>query len=269
MAKKPLRHRHKHQSTKKPATPVKRQAKPILSYDRPTAITPIEYVGLQRAYDFFNETLFADEPLPDCMITYQRRANSMGYFAPDRFSGRTAEFAKRDELALNPDAFISCTDKQICQTLTHEMVHVWQQAHGTPPSRGYHDREWSAKMKEIGLQPSSTGMVGGKETGQRMSDYVIAGGRFEQAFDRLAKMGWRLNMQSAHQPGKKGGTRESKTAFLCSQCGQNAWGRPALAILCEPCGLKMIPKAPKDKAAANSFVPSTAADAVSTQLRMH
>jgi hypothetical protein len=56
-------------------------------------------------------------------------------------------------------------------TLVHEMVHVWQQHCGTPSKRGYHNKEWATKMKSVGPQPSSTGMVGGKETGQRMSHY--------------------------------------------------------------------------------------------------
>ncbi|SPE34073.1 hypothetical protein SBA3_2090010 [Candidatus Sulfopaludibacter sp. SbA3] len=33
------------------------------------------------------------------------------------------------------------------------MAHVWQQTHGKPPTRSYHDRQWAAKMKEIGLHP--------------------------------------------------------------------------------------------------------------------
>jgi predicted SprT family Zn-dependent metalloprotease len=105
-------------------------------------------------------------------ITYQRRGGSAGYFAPGRFSART-DVGAQHELALNPDSFLGESDEQVCQTLVHEMVHAWQQAFGTPPSRGYHDREWADKMKAIGLQPSSTGMVGGKETGQKMDDYVI------------------------------------------------------------------------------------------------
>ena len=44
-------------------------------------------------------------------------------------------------------------------------------------------------MKAIGLQPSSTGMVGGKETGQHMSDYVIPGGPFETVYKKLAATG--------------------------------------------------------------------------------
>jgi hypothetical protein len=50
-------------------------------------ITPVEYGGLQQAYDHFNAELFGDEKLPDVFITYQRKAHSAGYFSPNRFSG--------------------------------------------------------------------------------------------------------------------------------------------------------------------------------------
>jgi hypothetical protein len=119
------------------------------------------------------------------------------------------------------------------------MAHVWQHAHGTPPKRGYHNREWATKMKSIGLQPSNTGAVGGKETGQQMTHYVVAGGLFQESYARLAATGWKLNLQSAaHRPEAKGGTNNSKTKFSCG-CGQNAWGNPDLAIVCELCGDKM------------------------------
>ena len=84
--------------------------------DEPVAITPIEYGGLQEAYDHFNHELF-DGALPDVFITYQRRANSYGYFAADRFAGRVIK-AGRHELALNPDGFISKSDKEICNRHT-------------------------------------------------------------------------------------------------------------------------------------------------------
>jgi hypothetical protein len=205
--------------------------------DHPVAITPVEYGGLQEAFDHFNGALFGGA-LPDVFITYQRKANSFGYFSADRFSGRLGKFGKH-ELALNPDGFINQTDEQVTQTLVHEMVHVWQHAFGKPSARGYHNKEWAAKMKTIGLQPSSTGMVGGKETGQKMMDYIVPDGPFTMAFAKLAKTGWRLNLQSAHRPGPKGGTN-SKTKFTCAACGQNAWGKPDLAIVCEPCGVKML-----------------------------
>jgi SprT-like family len=121
------------------------------SYERKrVAITPVEYGGLQEAYDHFNRELF-DGQLPDVFITYQRKANSYGYFSADRFSGRV-DRAGRHELALNPDGFVGESDKEICSTLVHEQCHVWQQAHGTPSKRGYHNKEWAAKMKLVGLQ---------------------------------------------------------------------------------------------------------------------
>jgi hypothetical protein len=125
--------------------------------------------------------------------------------------------------------------------LAHEMVHLQQYRFGDPSSRGYHNKQWSTMMKAIGLQPSSTGAVGGKETGQRMSHYVLPDAAFAQSFKRLAATGWQLNLQSApHAVGSKKKV-ESKTKFTCGDCGQNAWGKPDLAIACEHCGQHMHP----------------------------
>src|SRR6516165_2934346 len=99
-------------------------------------ITPVEYTGLQEAFDHFDRELF-DKSLPDVFITYQRKAHSQGYFSANRFSGRGGGELRRHELALNPDAFIGETNKQICQTLVHEMHHVWQHTNGKPATRGY------------------------------------------------------------------------------------------------------------------------------------
>lgn len=121
------------------------------------AITPREYGGLQHAYEHFNTSLF-DGELPNVLITYQRKARSRGYFSPDRFAARgAASDSPEHELALNPDGFAGQTDQQICQTLAHEMCHVWRQCCDTPSRIGYHDRLWAAKMKWVGLQPTSTG----------------------------------------------------------------------------------------------------------------
>jgi hypothetical protein len=216
-------------------------AKKRQSYERkltePIAITQIEYGGLQEAFDHFNTALF-DAALPDVFITYQRQSHSRGFFSLNRFAGRAIALG-RSELALNPDAFIDRTDEQICSTLVHEMVHAWQYAYGKPSARGYHNTEWATQMKSVGLQPSNTGAVGGKETGQRMTHYIIPEGPFAQTFAALAATGWKLNLQSARRPGGQKAP-SSKTKFTCSSCGCNAWGKPDLAIACIPCGLRMI-----------------------------
>jgi hypothetical protein len=221
--------------------PVKPQSR---SYDRIKypRITLLEYGGLQSAYDHFNAELF-DGALPDCFITYQRKANSAGYFAPDRFSDRVGTLDEH-ELALNPDGFVGQTDEQVCSSLVHEMHHVWQHHCGKPGAGGYHNREWAAKMKENGLQPSSTGAVGGKETGQHMSDYIIPGGRFAATFARLAATGWKLNLESARRHGKAAPPNKNKAKFMCPNCGQTSWGKPNLEIDCRPCGIPMLDATP-------------------------
>jgi predicted SprT family Zn-dependent metalloprotease len=204
-----------------------------------TAITPVEYGGLQAAFDHFNKELF-DGKLPNVLIAYQRKARMAGHFAANRYSKRIGKDGQYEhELALNPVSFIGQTDKQICQTPAHEMAHVWQFEFGNPGRAGYHNKEWAAKMKEIGLMPSSTGMVGGKETGQHMSDYIIPGGRFEQAFEKLVKIGWKLNLQSTPRDGGAKPTN-SKVKFTCPACGSNVWGKPDTKDTCKECVIKVM-----------------------------
>jgi SprT-like family len=153
------------------------------------AITPVEYRAFQEAYDFFNAELFGGS-LPHVLVTLQRHAKARAYFSPERFSGRNEAKVTAHELAMNPDSFTGRTDESILSTLAHEMAHVWQQTHGTPPRRSYHDRQWAAKMKEIGLQPSTNGEPGGKETGQSVTHYIIPGGLYAKAYAKLKAKGF-------------------------------------------------------------------------------
>ena len=77
------------------------------------AITKVEYGRFQEAFDFFNVELF-DGQLPHVLVTLQRKANSEGYFGPERFGSRT-EITTVSEIALNPDGFTGKTDEQILQ----------------------------------------------------------------------------------------------------------------------------------------------------------
>jgi hypothetical protein len=197
------------------------------------AFTRTEYQGFQKTYDFFNRELF-DGSLPQVLVTLQRHANTRGYFSPERFHGRIDQSAVH-ELALNPDSFTGRTDEMILSTLVHEMCHVWQQTHGKPPRRSYHDRQWAAKMREIGLQPSSTGEEGGKETGQSMSHYIIPEGRYAQAYMKLAAQGFALHWQSVPAIEQARGKKSSKTKFTCPECGLNAWAKPNACLICGEC----------------------------------
>ena len=165
-------------------------------------------------------------------------AHSSGHFAPDKYNLRTETHGgRKHELSLNPDDFTGKTDKQVGQTMLHEMVHEWQHHHGKKKRAkySYHDREWADKMQSLGLMPSNTGMVGGKRTGTQMSDYIIPGGAYDRAFDELAATGWRLNLESAIVPGRIKKPDESKTKFTCSGCGWIIRGKPDTEVVCRGC----------------------------------
>lgn len=206
----------------------------------PTAHT---YGGLQGAYKFFNAALFAGQ-LPDCLITLQQHKGAYGYFAPQRFGSRDGETII-DEIALNPSTFAKRDARAILSTLAHEQAHLWQQHFGTPSRSGYHNKEWAAKMHEIGLHPSTTGEPGGKETGQKCSHYIVEGGPFDRAFAALAAKGgvaelfidrWAGDEKAAKAKAKK---NASKTKFECSGCGLNAWAKPEASLMCGDCELPM------------------------------
>lgn len=208
------------------------------------------YDSLQAAYDHFNRDLF-DGQLPPCLITVQRHKGAYGYFSGGRFASTADPHDIADEIALNPMHFAERTAEQTLSTLAHEMAHLWQHHFGKRPRKSYHDRQWAAKMREIGLLPTATGAPGGKETGQKVTHLIEEGGRFAvscAAF--LATHPAALYQDRAAEDDASRTARRkkaaSKTKFTCPDCGANAWGRPDLHLLCGDCDARMEPDAPGD-----------------------
>ncbi|EEI4451935.1 SprT family zinc-dependent metalloprotease [Salmonella enterica] len=141
------------------------------------------YKEIQDAFDYFNVALFSGA-IPACLITLQRSKRTYGYFSSKRFIKSDGSEAI-DEIALNPSYFAVVPLVEIMQTLVHEMVHAWQFHYGKAGRRGYHNKQWAAKMEAVGLMPSNTGRIGGKKTGEKMSDYPIEDGAFLVAFNQL------------------------------------------------------------------------------------
>jgi predicted SprT family Zn-dependent metalloprotease len=202
-----------------------------ISYD--TKPRPIaEYATFQQAYDHFNVALFAGS-LPDCLITLQRKKGARGYFWGAIFAARIGDGAT-DEIAMNPETF-DRPDEAILSTLAHEMCHVWQHHHGKPTRNGYHNREWAAKMRFIGLIPS--------HTGQKMMHYIDPGGSFAAEAARLISDGFVLRWQAQSQGASASATakkkRASKTKYTCCDCRANAWAKPDARLLCGDCGIRM------------------------------
>lgn len=231
------------------------------------------YEPLQRAFDHINKRLF-DSELPPVLITLQRQANTMGYLSTNRFTNDKGEYTH--ELALNPDYFSLFPISEIIQTIGHEACHLWQSCYGKPSRKGYHNKEWSQKMISIGLMPSTTGKEGGALTGQKMNDYIIKDGIFEEVCNELLtnkfKIEWfdrfppiknenELNhggsilqsfthseennskpLNNVFQPKIKQSLvkkpQQTRVKFTCPICKANLWGKPSLNIQCLDCNQK-------------------------------
>lgn len=216
----------------------------------PTAQT---YGELNAVYDYFNSSLFSGA-LPLCLITLQRKSRRVyGHYSSNRFCSNTKPGLTTDEIAMNPIHFQSGNVIEVLQTLAHEMAHKWQHHFGKPSRGGYHNREWAAKMMEIGLHPSSTGKPGGKIVGQHMVDYLIEGGPLARAIDFLIGNGFSLSWydrgaaevtppspaetEGQPQPSHSG----VRVKYSCPRCRLNAWAKPKAELICAPCQLRMMP----------------------------
>ena len=222
-------------------------------------ITTLQFKTLDDLYLFYNEHIFSGQ-LPECIVNMSRKGGSYGFFAPERWKGENVEKKIIHEISINPD-FMDRPDKDWHSTLVHEMRHLWQEDFGKPSRNNYHNKQWAAKMIEIGLMPSDTGEPGGKTTGQQMTHYILDGGLFDQVFNTLKaedlenlRLKYRPRFASGTLPvtvtvtgGDKDGQepggsqpQEPKSGkrvkYTCG-CGNNVWGRAGLWIKCEECNM--------------------------------
>lgn len=217
---------------------------------KPTLSTATAF---QRAFDHFNKALFGGT-LPQCVVSLRTFGKARGYFAAHQFAN-LGEMTTVHEIALDPRQFVDRTEEQILSTLVHEMCHLWQHEHGKVGTDYWHNTEWGSKMKEVGLHPSATGEPGGKETGRRVTHYIVEGGPFQAEAAKLiasgraqvAKLvdveGFAMVPVSAPAPlvpvlagsgsAKPVNPRAGKRVkYICPGCTNAAWGRPGLLLAC-------------------------------------
>ncbi len=194
------------------------------------------YTSLTTAYDFFNRELFGGG-LPPCLLTMQRHKGAFGYFSGERFASIADPKEVTDEIALNPTHFATRKPVEVLSTLAHEMVHLWQHHYGKPPRKGYHDKQWAAKMHEVGLIPTATGERGAKETGQKMTHFIEKNGRYARAVSKLLIEHPAIlyhDRTDDNDPTRKKKSA-SKTKYTCPGCGLNAWAKPEAPLVCGNC----------------------------------
>jgi predicted SprT family Zn-dependent metalloprotease len=194
------------------------------------------YKTLDDAFRFFNERLFSGK-LPPCLITMQRTNKAYGYFAGGRF-GSVDGKEVTDEVALNPSHFRKRTTEESLSTLVHEMAHLEQHHFGKPGRTSYHNKEWAAMMRAVGLIPSDTGAPGGREVGQKVSHYIEAGGAFAQTCAELTSKGFDalyVELWGDGEAEKRKKKTASKTKYTCPACSANAWAKPQTSLICGDC----------------------------------
>jgi len=197
-------------------------------------------------HEFFNKTLFEGKlSRPMLMFTRNPRVRG-GYFSPDRWRNENDKLAH--EIVLNCNIFSEEDVIEALGILTHEMVHQWQHEFGKPSRNGYHNKEWATKAVEIGLKPQSENNTG---TGQKVSTTIIEDGAVDRAIVQMPGeylWSWYTTPDQdeddndndsgeARKPTAKKGTRQK---FICPLCGDAAWGKDSLEIMCMKCTDKMI-----------------------------
>lgn len=70
-------------------------------------------------------------------------------------------FGLRGEIAINARYLFGQREVwEVLGTLLHELLHAWQETHGTPGKRNHHNAEFQAKARELGLNIDRRGVTG-------------------------------------------------------------------------------------------------------------
>ncbi|MBS1585517.1 MAG: SprT-like domain-containing protein [Bacteroidetes bacterium] len=206
------------------------------------SVTKEQFKALNDLYDYYNRKLFYNL-LPGCLVSLVRSKGFHGAFAPEKWQRKVGDALLVHEIVLNANT-MDREEKLWHSTLCHEMAHLYIQTHGKELCRGYHSRAWARVMKHIGLQPSHTGLPGGRETGRKMTHYIIDGGPFDRAYRCILennitryKLPYDTVSSGPHGPWmvSRDGKGSNKTGYVC-HCGNKVWGKASLHISCNDCG---------------------------------
>lgn len=201
----------------------------------------------QQAFEFFNRDLF-DSVLPNCVIVIDRLKKAHGMFCPKRWDQRDG---KRDvhEIRIDTSRLVKegKGDKDVLGTLVHEMAHLAIEHAGYGPKKAYHCKRWAALMNDLGLKPMAIvkGVpVKDKETGANCTHAIVKGGPFDQTADKFLKEGFSFTWATLTDPPKEKAAKKSKAgakvAHECPDCGDKAWGKASLKLVCGGCKVPML-----------------------------
>ena len=174
-------------------------------------------------------------------ITLQKNGRSRGYLHARQFASIQGD-AMVDGIAMNSAYFRVRTPRETCSTLVHEMCHLWQAHFGKQRKPGYHDKQWAAKMLEIGLMPPLRAhlVASRPDKSHRLHHRwrSVRSGVRRVPSRTGAALGW----GDALAPGAGPGAPKAKRIkFVCPSCGISHQLVPTADLKCAPCDVRLEP----------------------------
>lgn len=193
---------------------------------------------LTDAAAYLNKHLFENK-LPIAVITLSRRKGAYGYFFPGAFINGNNDC---DEIALTPSS-ISRSTLESLGTLTHELVHQWQQHFGTPGENAYHNKQWANKMVQVGLKPycvTNNAIM----TGYKCSHDIVPDGPFETVAKKFIELRGELPIATVPTLNVRLINTKHRPLMVCPSCHRKMSIPKGLniSIMCNDCNVEMIGK---------------------------
>lgn len=224
----------------KPTTPKQQPAAQPQSAQAQQSAQPVQapntiYQQLDQILSYLSQTLFGCEP--ECMIVLENNKGMLGSITRNQ-NWQSVKGGKAYTLKLNPTYFNTRPLSDVFNVIAHELCHKWETENGGSGLGGYHSKAWEQKAVSIGLNPTFLG------NRHHCNTELVPGGLTEQAYKAFIAQhsGFALDWYQVGQVnGSNGntngtnGTIKSKQKFTCTSCGQNAWGKPGLRLVCGAC----------------------------------
>lgn len=203
---------------------------------------------LEKMFRALNRDWFGGE-LEEPIITIQSTPRAYGHVTVAKAWKRKDDW--RHELNMGAET-LDRPIEDVVATMVHEMVHLWNIAHGVQDcSRGgmYHNRKFRDEAERRGL------CIGHHETygwtitrpSDALLEYILEQGWTEIAINR--GLGWSPPASGGSKAGDSGSTeggdkptpkKSSTRKLICPKCGNSVRATKAVRIMCMDCMEQMI-----------------------------
>lgn len=203
---------------------------------------------LEKMFRALNRDFFGGE-LEEPIITIQSTPRAYGHVTVAKTWRRKEDW--RHELNIGAET-LERPIENIAATMLHEMVHLYNLAHGVKDcSRGggYHNRKFKDEAERRGLVIEHDERYGWTRTSpsEALLDYILTQGWAD--IDMNRGLGWcpppstggksgAGSGEGAERPKKKSSTRK----YVCPCCGQSVRATKTVNIICGDCNEQMIPE---------------------------